>query len=105
MARTKEFDEDAVLLKAMRLFWKQGYEKTSMKDLVANMGVHKGSLYDTFGDKRSLYLKTLDRYCEMMGGKRADARLKDGRSAKEAIGRLFEAAIEERDAVRMAVSS
>lgn len=36
MARTKEFDEDAVLLKAMRLFWEQGYEKTSMRDFVSS---------------------------------------------------------------------
>ena len=40
MARKKEFDEDTALLKAMRLFWEQGYEKTSMQDLVSHMGIH-----------------------------------------------------------------
>ncbi|MDQ0899546.1 MULTISPECIES: hypothetical protein [unclassified Paenibacillus] len=39
MARTKEFDEDAVLLKAMLLFWEQGYEKTSMMDLDSHLGI------------------------------------------------------------------
>lgn len=66
MARTKEFDEDAVLLKAMRLFWERGYEKTSVSDLVEHMGIHKKSIYDTFGDKQSLYVKALKRYGKMM---------------------------------------
>ncbi|MEV4759574.1 TetR/AcrR family transcriptional regulator [Micromonospora sp. NPDC049559] len=64
MARHKEFDPDAALDRAMALFWEQGYEKTSMQELVERMGVHKRSMYDTFGDKRSLYLKALDRYGE-----------------------------------------
>lgn len=67
MARIKEFDEDVVLLKAMRLFWEQGYEKTSMQDLVTHMGVHKRSMYDTFGDKHTLYIKALKRYGDVVG--------------------------------------
>jgi TetR/AcrR family transcriptional regulator, transcriptional repressor for nem operon len=62
VARHKEFAPDAVLEQAMNLFWEQGYEKTSMLDLVARMGIHKRSMYDTFGDKRALFLKALDRY-------------------------------------------
>ena len=62
MARSKEFEETVVLDKAMRLFWEQGYEKTSMTDLVEHMGIHRRSLYDTFGDKHSLFLKAMDRY-------------------------------------------
>ena len=62
MARNKEFEESAVLDKAMRLFWKQGYEKTSMTDLVHHMGIHRRSLYDTFGDKHTLFLKAVDLY-------------------------------------------
>lgn len=75
MARTKEFDEDAVLLKAVRLFWEQGYEKTSMTDLVNHMGVHKRSLYDTFGDKHSLYIKTLNRYTQLQSEKKSIKRI------------------------------
>ncbi|ASR48119.1 TetR/AcrR family transcriptional regulator [Paenibacillus kribbensis] len=62
MSRNKEFDETEVLDKAMRLFWEQGYEKTSMTDLVKHMGIHRRSLYDTFGDKHTLFLMALDRY-------------------------------------------
>ncbi|MFK4302492.1 MULTISPECIES: TetR/AcrR family transcriptional regulator [unclassified Paenibacillus] len=62
MSRNKEFDETKVLDKAMQLFWEQGYEKTSMSDLVEHMGIHRRSLYDTFGDKHTLFLKAMDRY-------------------------------------------
>lgn len=68
MARVKEFDEDEVLLKAMRLFWEQGYEKTSINDLVERMGIHRRSLYDTFGDKHQLFLKAVERYKKMWSG-------------------------------------
>ncbi|MFX3640039.1 MAG: TetR/AcrR family transcriptional regulator [Candidatus Pristimantibacillus sp.] len=62
MARSKEFEESIVLDKAMKLFWKQGYEKTSLNDLVEHMGIHRRSLYDTFGDKHMLFLKAIDRF-------------------------------------------
>ncbi|WP_040162898.1 TetR/AcrR family transcriptional regulator [Microbacterium gorillae] len=64
MARTKEFDPDKALDDAMSLFWQRGYEATSMSDLVDELGVARASLYATFGDKHSLYLKALDRYTE-----------------------------------------
>lgn len=64
MARTKEFDPDAVLESAVELFWRRGYEATSMADLVAHLGVGRASLYATFGSKHELYLKALDRYNE-----------------------------------------
>ncbi|MGG4128868.1 helix-turn-helix domain-containing protein [Paenibacillus illinoisensis] len=62
MARSKEFEENVVLEKAMKLFWEQGYEKTSIADLVEHMGIHRRSLYDTFGDKHTLFLKAMDRF-------------------------------------------
>ncbi len=58
----KSFDSDAALQKAMEAFWARGYEATSMQDLVDCMGVGRGSLYATFGDKRSLFLQALRRY-------------------------------------------
>lgn len=64
MARTKEFDPDAALRAALELFWERGYEATSMADLVEHMGIARASIYATFGDKRSLYLRALDRYGE-----------------------------------------
>lgn len=62
MARTREFEINEVLDKAIQLFWMQGYEKTSMQDLVNYMGIHRRSIYDTFGDKHTLYMKALQRY-------------------------------------------
>ncbi|MFI1100315.1 TetR/AcrR family transcriptional regulator [Streptomyces melanogenes] len=64
MARTKEFDPDAALQSAIRLFWERGYEATSMADLVEHLGIGRASIYATFGNKHELYLKALDRYGE-----------------------------------------
>ena len=62
MARTKEFDVDAALDRAIELFWAQGYEATSLNDLLDHMEIGRQSLYDTFGDKHALFLAALDRY-------------------------------------------
>lgn len=62
MARPKEFNREEVLDKAVELFWYQGYEATSIQALLGSMGINRGSLYDTFGDKHSLFLEALDRY-------------------------------------------
>ena len=62
MAGKKSFVPEQVLDKAIDLFWKQGYEGVSIEDLVQRMGVGRGSLYDTFGDKHALYLAALSRY-------------------------------------------
>jgi TetR/AcrR family transcriptional repressor of nem operon len=62
MARTKEFEPDQALAKAMSVFWRWGYENTSLEALLRAMGIARQSLYDTFGDKRSLYLKALAYY-------------------------------------------
>lgn len=64
VARTKEFDPDAALQSALELFWERGYEATSLTDLVARLGIARASLYATFGSKRELYLKALERYGE-----------------------------------------
>ena len=65
MARQKEFDRDEVLHRAMEAFWARGYEGTSIQDLVKHMGINRQSIYDTFGDKHSLFLQALDRYREI----------------------------------------
>jgi TetR/AcrR family transcriptional repressor of nem operon len=66
MARPKAFDTDAALVRAMELFWEQGYAATSMEQLVAAMGINRQSLYDTFGDKHRLFLAAMDSYCAML---------------------------------------
>ena len=68
MPRLKEFIPDDALEKAMQVFWHKGYEATSMEDLLEAMDLNRGSLYDTFGDKRQLFLKVMDRYCTTFVG-------------------------------------
>ena len=70
MARPKEFNPDQALDKAMDLFWRQGYEATSIEDLVTHMDINRGSLYETFGDKQELFLACMDRYCNGMAASR-----------------------------------
>ena len=62
MARKKQFGIDEVKEKAMVAFWDHGYRATSLQDLVDTMGINRASLYDTFGDKYTLFLKTLNSY-------------------------------------------
>jgi AcrR family transcriptional regulator len=62
MARPKEFDQEKALRKAIRLFSQQGFAATSTDDLMRVMGVGRQSMYDTFGDKRALFLKALELY-------------------------------------------
>jgi TetR/AcrR family transcriptional repressor of nem operon len=68
MPRPKSFDPDAVLAKAMGVFWEKGYDAASISDLTAAMGINRFSLYDTFGDKHELYLKALDAYTQNVVG-------------------------------------
>ena len=68
MSRPKEFNPDDAIEKAMQVFWHKGYEATSMEDLLSAMDLNRGSLYDTFGDKRQLFLKVVDRYCTTFVG-------------------------------------
>ncbi len=62
MGRPREFDTDAALEKAMRLFWLKGYEGTSVADLTGTLGISRPSLYAAFGDKQSLFRAALERY-------------------------------------------
>ena len=93
MGRCKEFEESVVLQKAMELFWKKGYEKTSMSDLVEHMGIHRRSLYDTFGDKHTLFLKTLDCFGEFIRA-RLMSEISHAETARQAIQFIFDLMIE-----------
>jgi TetR/AcrR family transcriptional regulator, transcriptional repressor for nem operon len=64
MVRPREFDEATALEAAMNCFWAQGYELTSVRDLAEQMGITGASLYNAFGDKRSLYRQALRHYLE-----------------------------------------
>lgn len=88
MARPREFDEASALQDAMKLFWRKGYEATSMTDLLKATGLSKSSLYQTFTDKRTLFLAALEAYRqERMTYLRG--RLNDGRPARESIEGFF----------------
>ncbi|MFV1982050.1 MAG: TetR/AcrR family transcriptional regulator [Thiohalomonadales bacterium] len=62
MGRTKEFDESVALGQAMRLFWRQGYSNTTLKQLLAEMNMLNGSFYHCFKDKKTIFLKSLIHY-------------------------------------------
>lgn len=64
MPRPRSFDRDDALEAALGLFWAKGYEATSLADLTRAMGLSKSSLYDTFGDKHTLFLAAFDRYAD-----------------------------------------
>ena len=64
VGRPRQFDEDEVLDAAMKAFWANGYEATSLAELVSVTGLHKGSLYQAFGDKHALFIQTLKRYLQ-----------------------------------------
>ena len=62
MARKKQYIEEEVLTKAMNLFWRKGYENTSMQMLEKEMGINKFSIYSSFGSKHGLFLESLKCY-------------------------------------------
>jgi len=62
MGRLKQFDPDVAVSAAMDLFWRQGYGATTPADLVDALGIGKGSLYNTFENKRALFEQALRRY-------------------------------------------
>jgi len=64
MPRSKSFDVDDVLDRAVDLFWVNGYAATTMEDLVNHLGINRGSLYSTFGSKQELYDRALARYLD-----------------------------------------
>jgi TetR/AcrR family transcriptional regulator, transcriptional repressor for nem operon len=64
MARPREFDAEVALESAMELLWTKGYEATSLDDLCEVTGLSRSSFYATFGSKRKLLLRSVDRYVE-----------------------------------------
>src|ERR1700749_432635 len=89
MARIKEFDTNEVLDKAISLFWDKGYNACSMQDIVEGLGLSRSSIYETFGDKRQLFLDALKKY-QRAG---LEAREKDVTAAsdvREVLKQIFE---------------
>ena len=93
MARPREFDETAALEAAIQFFWSRGYEATSVRDLAKTMGMTGASLYNAFGDKRSLYRRALAQYVEQSFGDRV-GRFEKKLAPRDAIGAFFDEIIE-----------
>lgn len=66
MGRPYEFDRNETLSKAMDVFWEKGYKATSIDDLVDRMGIQRGSIYNTFGDKHELFLTAVEHYGDIV---------------------------------------
>ncbi len=73
MGRGISFDYEQALDRATRQFWKTGYARTSLRDLLKTTGLGEGSFYNTLGSKKQLYQVCVRRYVETEGGKRAEA--------------------------------
>jgi len=93
VARPREFERDDVVQKALEVFWRQGYQATSVQDLVAATGLNRGSLYDTFGDKHGLFLEVVEYYRGHVTARRL-ARLEEPGPAREKIATFFREVIE-----------
>ena len=89
MARPREFDEAAVLDAAIERFWQRGYEATSVRDLADEMNIAGASLYNAFGDKRSLYERALNRYLDQTFRERI-RRLEPSLPPREAIAAFLQ---------------
>ncbi len=93
MARTPEFDQADILNKAMTVFWTKGYRDTSVVDLEQATGLKPGSLYNAFGSKKGLFLKSVDHYVTQVVERRT-ARLLELDHPIEAIDDFFRTAFE-----------
>ncbi len=66
MARKKEYREEEVIDKAMALFWRNGYENSSMQMLEKEMGINKFSIYSSFGSKNGVFLESIKSYKKLL---------------------------------------
>ena len=90
IGRPLSFDRDAALHQAMLLFWRYGYEATSLAQLTEAMGITPPSLYAAFGDKKRLFLEAVERY--VSGPVTSEVIIRDAPSAREAVWTLLQGA-------------
>ena len=94
MPRTKAFNENEVLNKAMELFWRKGFHATSMQDIVEALGINRASLYNTYGDKMQLFRSSVDQY-QSGNYNRLETVLNGQENVQLAFRQLFEGALEQ----------
>jgi TetR/AcrR family transcriptional repressor of nem operon len=83
MGRTRSFNDYRVLAATARLFRKVGFTATSLKDLERTTGLQAGSLYHAFGNKKAIFLRALDAYCDSVVRRRITTYLKGVRPLQE----------------------
>ncbi|MBI3435257.1 MAG: TetR/AcrR family transcriptional regulator [Proteobacteria bacterium] len=89
MARPRAFDESAALDVALACFWQRGYARTTMRQLATAMNLCSPSLYNAFGDKRTLFIRALERYLDRSMRARVE-RLEATLPPRQAIGAFFD---------------
>ncbi len=91
--RPREFDRETALLKARNLFWRHGYEGTSMSDLVTEMGIASARIYKAFGSKEQLFREAIEHYENGEGGF-AERAFSAESNVRKAIKRLLTDAVQ-----------
>jgi TetR/AcrR family transcriptional repressor of nem operon len=94
VARPREFDEEEVLDRAMKVFWSKGYASTSLEDLLSGTGIARQSLYTAFGDKHALFLRALERYLDK-NARPLRVMLTETPSVAQALRQVFSAIAED----------
>ncbi|MFG1296516.1 MULTISPECIES: TetR/AcrR family transcriptional regulator [Xanthobacter] len=91
MVGVRQFDEAKLLATVLDVFWRKGWQATSMSDLAEASGVQRGSLYNAYGGKEALFLLAFESYAQRF---LADVRTAiDAPSAAVALNRFFDVAI------------
>lgn len=85
--RQRQFDIDAALDSAMRVFWEKGYAGSSLTELTHSMGINKPSMYATFGNKEALFIQAVDHYTETYSKKYLPLLHQENKALKQ---RLYE---------------
>ncbi len=89
MARPKAFDREEALRKAMKTFWEKGYDGTNTFHLVDSMNISRSSLYETFGDKQTLFIEALNFYAQFINQKRSTI-FKKANTIKQGFSDFFD---------------
>lgn len=92
--RKKKFDENTVLEKAVNLFWRKGYNATTAQDMVNELGISRSSLYDTYIDKRTIFIKSLKQYEEITTDILVDM-LEKAKNPERAVKKIFQDTIQQ----------
>lgn len=90
MARPYSFDPEKALESAMHVFWRDGYDLTSLSDLQNAMGIQRGSLYKEFGSKKQLFLKAFERYVKQFVDPGITLLTQTGSTGRERISHFFD---------------